>query len=306
MEFEVLYYKAGYRKVHKNKGASKKDGRLSVKENGKVVLIDNETVVTRGTIHEADFAIGSTYSLGSVYQIEIVTRVGDEITKNPPPKRRKPLHTRPRNAPTIATSTNNNQTNPRIPPKQPIIRAPTKGIRRPASSISAKKSSAQTLSGSSKSYVQGRAQQAHLLPDTKTYITGTLKLPNKKPTVHKKPLNDSSTANVLPHLPLPHSIRSTLKPHQIQGVDFLHRALQQGGAILADEMGLGESFSRRPPFHVLTTTFVCCRENSNYYCDRQHLSQTMSRKGKFRTNHSLFLLTTILVELCSGLSEFVD
>jgi hypothetical protein len=45
---------------------------------------------------------------------------------------------------------------------------------------------------------------------------------------------------VLPHIPLPASIRTVLKPHQIQGVDFLWRTLaEKKGCILGDEMGLG-------------------------------------------------------------------
>ena len=47
---------------------------------------------------------------------------------------------------------------------------------------------------------------------------------------------------ILPHIPLPASIRNVLRPHQITGVDFLHRTLtEQGGCILGDEMGLGVS-----------------------------------------------------------------
>jgi SNF2 family DNA or RNA helicase len=44
----------------------------------------------------------------------------------------------------------------------------------------------------------------------------------------------------LPHIPLPATIRTVLKPHQIQGVDFLWRTLaEKKGCILGDEMGLG-------------------------------------------------------------------
>jgi hypothetical protein len=45
---------------------------------------------------------------------------------------------------------------------------------------------------------------------------------------------------VLPHIPLPASIRNVLRPHQIEGVDFIWRTLKEKkGCILGDEMGLG-------------------------------------------------------------------
>jgi DNA repair and recombination protein RAD54 and RAD54-like protein len=45
-------------------------------------------------------------------------------------------------------------------------------------------------------------------------------------------------ASVLPHIPLPASIRSTLRPHQVTGVDFIWRCLTGDvrGAILGDEV----------------------------------------------------------------------
>eukprot|EP00977_Amphora_coffeiformis_P007695 scaffold1690_cov182-Amphora_coffeaeformis.AAC.52 len=57
---------------------------------------------------------------------------------------------------------------------------------------------------------------------------------------------------VLPHIPLPVSLRQVLRPHQVEGVDFLWKAFMtntttdgsnnnHGGAILADEMGLGKT-----------------------------------------------------------------
>lgn len=71
----------------------------------------------------------------------------------------------------------------------------------------------------------------------------------------KKPNPELSTASashatmtvppflVLPHIPLPGSIRTALKPHQVSGVDFLWRTLKEKhGCILGDEMGLGVRF----------------------------------------------------------------
>lgn len=50
----------------------------------------------------------------------------------------------------------------------------------------------------------------------------------------------ATTTTILPHIPLPASIRNVLLPHQITGVDFLYQKLtQKGGCILGDEMGLG-------------------------------------------------------------------
>jgi hypothetical protein len=51
---------------------------------------------------------------------------------------------------------------------------------------------------------------------------------------------NNTTAQVLPHLPLPASIRTALRPHQVDGVDFMWRTLnEKKGCILGDEMGLG-------------------------------------------------------------------
>jgi hypothetical protein len=62
----------------------------------------------------------------------------------------------------------------------------------------------------------------------------------------KKTITESTTAvasddsTIVPHIPLPGSIRTALKPHQVSGVDFLWRTLtEKQGCILGDEMGLG-------------------------------------------------------------------
>ena len=49
-----------------------------------------------------------------------------------------------------------------------------------------------------------------------------------------------TVAKILPHISLPASIRAVLRPHQVQGVDFIWRTLKEKkGCILGDEMGLG-------------------------------------------------------------------
>jgi len=51
--------------------------------------------------------------------------------------------------------------------------------------------------------------------------------------------NNHNTNNFCPNISMPASIRSVLRPHQVQGVEFLWNALTVGsnrGAILADEM----------------------------------------------------------------------
>lgn len=49
-----------------------------------------------------------------------------------------------------------------------------------------------------------------------------------------------TTNAILPHIPLPASIRNVLLPHQVVGVDFLWTTLaERKGCILGDEMGLG-------------------------------------------------------------------
>jgi hypothetical protein len=50
----------------------------------------------------------------------------------------------------------------------------------------------------------------------------------------------SNDTKVLPHIPLPASIRTVLRPHQVEGVNFMWRTLnEKKGCILGDEMGLG-------------------------------------------------------------------
>jgi hypothetical protein len=67
--------------------------------------------------------------------------------------------------------------------------------------------------------------------------------------------------SVLPHIPLPSSIRRALKQHQVVAVDFLWKALNTlHGSILADEMGLGKT---------LTTIAIIC---AFYRQNRQKVS----------------------------------
>jgi len=80
----------------------------------------------------------------------------------------------------------------------------------------------------------------------------------------------ASSSAVLSHLDIPHSIRNALRPHQIQGVDFLaSRILGGEGAILADEMGLGKTMMT---VSVLTALYRTNREKvrSLLYCSRWH------------------------------------
>jgi hypothetical protein len=68
-------------------------------------------------------------------------------------------------------------------------------------------------------------------------------------------------SSVLPHIPLPSSIRRALKQHQVVAVDFLWKALNSlRGSILADEMGLGKT---------LTTIAIIC---AFYRQNRQKVS----------------------------------
>lgn len=68
-------------------------------------------------------------------------------------------------------------------------------------------------------------------------------------------------ASVLPHIPLPSSIRRALKEHQVVAVDFLWTSLNSlHGSILADEMGLGKT---------LTTIAIIC---AFYRQNRQKVS----------------------------------
>ena len=90
----------------------------------------------------------------------------------------------------------------------------------------------------------------------------TLKRP--APSLMKQPSASAIStvdASVLPHIPLPSSIRRALKEHQVVAVDFLWKALNSlHGSILADEMGLGKT---------LTTIAIIC---AFYRHNRQKVS----------------------------------
>jgi hypothetical protein len=50
---------------------------------------------------------------------------------------------------------------------------------------------------------------------------------------------DSAPIDILPHIPLPARIRNILRPHQVEGIDFVWKTLhEKSGCILGDEMGL--------------------------------------------------------------------
>lgn len=84
------------------------------------------------------------------------------------------------------------------------------------------------------------------------------------PSIMKQPTASAIStvdASVLPHIPLPSSIRRALKEHQVIAVDFLWKALNSlHGSILADEMGLGKT---------LTTIAIIC---AFYRQNRQKVS----------------------------------
>lgn len=112
-------------------------------------------------------------------------------------------------------------------------------------------------------------RQPPLLPAKRKVSVSLTKAQRPQPDTIQSPPRICST---LPHIPLPGSIRSKLRPHQVTGVDFLWKALtttqelqKQKGAILADEMGLGKTLMtiavicalfRRQREKVLTVCFV--------------------------------------------------
>ena len=69
-----------------------------------------------------------------------------------------------------------------------------------------------------------------------------------------------SQPTVLPDVPLPASIRTTLRPHQVDGVEFLWKALNRHkGAMLADEMGLGKT--------LMTIAILCALHRQDRHKD---------------------------------------
>lgn len=95
-----------------------------------------------------------------------------------------------------------------------------------------------------------------LLSTTNSQVVPKKTIPIKRPvpSTMKQPPSAAKSAipdaSVLPHIPLPSSIRRALKEHQIIAVDFLWKALTSlRGSILADEMGLGKT---------LTTIAIIC------------------------------------------------
>jgi hypothetical protein len=124
-----------------------------------------------------------------------------------------------------------------------------------------------------------------------------------------KPKMDSGTAgtlstnffpNAIGNLNVPHSIRSVLRPHQIEGVTFLWNCLTGNGrptmplaasasvsavgtdtsihkgAILADEMGLGKTLMTIGEFHVCVC--VCVWNRASHY----------NACGPLRNLHTIF------------------
>lgn len=75
----------------------------------------------------------------------------------------------------------------------------------------------------------------------RTTIPSTSIKPTMRPKIStfRPPTVMAAGPTVLPHIPLPGSIRNALRPHQREGVDFIWRALSEHkGCLLADEMGL--------------------------------------------------------------------
>jgi DNA repair and recombination protein RAD54 and RAD54-like protein len=93
-----------------------------------------------------------------------------------------------------------------------------------------------------------RQQTTTLLKIKRRAVSSTSTQPGSMSNNH----GPKPSASVLPHIPLPACIRSTLRPHQVTGVDFIWRCLTGSdarGAILGDEMGLGKS--------LMTIAVIC-------------------------------------------------
>lgn len=123
----------------------------------------------------------------------------------------------------------------------------------------------------------------------------SLPLPTKPVPPATKPSSYSLTStatNVLPHIPLPASIRTVLRPHQIEGVDFIWRTLcEKKGCILGDEMGLGvrTDWTNNTLFvavhFLLTDSISILRTQENAHDNSVHscYPPNASREGSYDT-----------------------
>ena len=104
------------------------------------------------------------------------------------------------------------------------------------------------LQTSSNTHSQQLARRTGPLQSRASTLLANSQTKKKRPSLHTKsstatttiPASASAAANTIcPGIPLPASIRTVMRPHQVEGVEFLWQALTMGprkGAILADEM----------------------------------------------------------------------
>lgn len=272
--FEVLFYKRKVNGSYKN--VSKMDGLLKIQwetQHVKLMNADSDTDATStpvfsGRVHDISKQYeglqpenndnnNSNCLLVGGYFVEIVsefnhkhqTKVNAPAMSSLPPasstgvgymtKKRKftiPISSKPKVTSGSTASTSYPNIIRRIRPAQPriITVPPTDDSRTKTLCLAPKTAPPSTL-------LQSRAAHS-----------------TKAPPFPKISTTVCSRTIVLPHIPLPQSIRTALRPHQIEGVDFLWKALHDiKGACLADEMGLGKT--------LMTISILCAfhRERRN-------------------------------------------
>ena len=249
MEYEVLYYNRT-KKIHKAKGVSKSDGFLRIsRDDGMVVLrsasIDNGGSTSsdeesdhgrnskrkRKRSHKTDNDIlfsGRIMSLAKEtlmeeqtvvvggYEVQIVTVVGKDVAI-------KPITTKNEGS---GTSSNIPRSSARVGGLKSVRMTPKHdGALLPAHKPVPPRfvNRNKKLESSSQRRVLSRTNSN--LPTSSVH-----RISPKQPSLVPVP---STKPTVLPHIPLPASIRATLRPHQIDGVDFMWNSL--GGSLKGGE-----------------------------------------------------------------------
>lgn len=281
-EYQVLYYRRT-NKVHKSKGVSKIDGILTLDGSTTVALRnedDDKLVVSKTSPEIARRALedDETIVLGG-YEVHIVScrsKSGAVAVDNKPAaalgSKTKPGTTLVRRAmqPLLGKRTAGS-----LPVRRPVV--PLRSINKENPSGVAVEKPVATATTKPLLVARPTARSVKKLP-SKSLLTNTK--PLSRPTAglqrYSAPARTMTTlpSNVLPHIPLPATVAQTLRPHQVVGVDFLWKALAEGGgAILADEMGLGKTLMtiaviaarHRQERHKVRPMEDCCSRPRRHY-----------------------------------------
>lgn len=260
-EYEVLYYKRK-NKVHKSKGVSKLDGFLkqgqgsfSLMDENRSILLTHPDTVKRALQPDETIALGS-------FDVEILASSEATSVQKSVLVRKRPLSSvgaastsAVGGSSSLRLAQENRPNKTAKPLQQPTIRKPPI---QPKKNIAVQSHKAVSSVHPPLVPAQPSVQQ-QLLPQRTVRKVQKIQMPRK---VHTGEANANATIHhtILPHIPLPATLARVLRPHQVSGVDFLWKAVAEGGAILADEMGCGKT--------LMTIAVICAlhrQDRSNQF-----------------------------------------